>query len=199
MSGETLAKAMTANCVAYQNLPRAVRAEFWRICAVLPGVIDAPLLLTACRPVARDCGLSVKSLYNRIRHFQSSQGSWLALIDRREAGPGVWRSAKKGHEISPSLAAALRKCRVRPNALTSLSEAEQHQLILQLTESKKTLRAVIEWVRRELGVRATVASLRRFKLRFAAGAMRLPEPTEIRIQVIGDAKVIVGRVKKNRK
>jgi len=37
--------AMAGNCPAYQNLPKAVRAEYLRICAVLPGLLNALLLL----------------------------------------------------------------------------------------------------------------------------------------------------------
>jgi hypothetical protein len=153
---------------------------------VLPDLVDAPLLLPACRAAAPGLRLTVKATYERLRSFLNSQ-SWLALLDRRSAGPALWKSKKAG-KVTHSLAAVMRAPRVKQGLLSSLSEAEQHQLFAWLTQGRLTTKAVIERARSELGVRATVASLGRFKINFGAGRIGQPQAAELRIEIFFNGK-----------
>jgi chromosome condensin MukBEF MukE localization factor len=178
--GEKLARTISGNCATYRNLSRPVRAELWRICAVLPDLVDAPLLLPACRAAAPGLRLTVKATYERLRSFLNSQ-SWLALLDRRASGPAVWKSKKAG-KVSASLAAVMRAPRVKQGLLTSLSEAEQHELVALLA-SGMTMQAVAERVKQNFGVRTTLAALRRFRLNARAGRIGQSKPVELRIEI----------------
>ena len=103
------------------------------------------------------------------------------------------KSSKSARKVNAALAAAVRKPRVQHGLLSSLSEAEQYQLFVWLTQGGMTYRAVSERVKHDFGVRSTLATLRQFRRNYGAGRMRPPDPVEIRIEIIGNGKIVVAR------